>query len=60
MGIRITVNEGHRVRDEHGNVVAAPIERPSRTPYWVRRELDGEVTIAEQASAPHPSDEVKE
>jgi hypothetical protein len=45
MGIRITVNEGCRVRDEHGELVTGPIERPERTPYWVRRELDHEVTI---------------
>lgn len=52
MSYRITPNEGHRVRDEQGNVLTGPIDVPARSPYWVRRELDQEVTIEELPKAP--------
>ncbi|MBX9944949.1 MAG: DUF2635 domain-containing protein [Reyranella sp.] len=48
MSLRIKAAPGHRVRDERSNLLPPDgVEVEALSPYWVRRQNDGEIEVTE-------------
>ncbi len=56
MAIKIKAAPGHRVRDEQSNLLPdTGIEIDKLTPYWVRRQNDGEIVVEDVKPTPAPT-----